>query len=112
MVDVRPGFDMDKLLVQEVEELTSLIREFGEWSEIRGVVQSGGHDPESDLLASFTESEEGEEWGVVVTKMRMVFEWFRNTDADPSTPVWRLIIQITYRLTQTAVSVAVWRNVL
>ena len=82
---------MGKLLGQEVEELTSFIREFGEWSEIRGVIQSGGHDPDSDLLASFTESEEGEEWGVVVTKMRMVFEWFRNTDADPPTPVWREI---------------------
>jgi hypothetical protein len=82
---------MDQLLVQEVEELTSFIRETGEWTVIRELIRAGGFDPDQDLLAAFMEGEEGEEWGVVVTRQKRFFEWFRNTDDESFVPRWREI---------------------
>ena len=88
---VRLGLIMDQLLIKEVEELTSFIRESGEWREIRTLIRKGGFDPDSDLLAAFMEGEEGEEWGVVVDAHGRFFEWFRNTDDYSLQPSWREI---------------------
>ena len=79
---------MRELLIQEIQELTAFIRSSGGWTEIRELIIKGGFDPDISLLAAFMEGEKGEEWGVVVTPERRVFQWFRKTDDEAATPAW------------------------
>ena len=67
------------LLRQEVEELTALLRGAPEWKDLRLALQSKGLKAEDVLLAAFYEDEDKNEYGIVVTPERGVFEFKRST---------------------------------
>lgn len=64
-----------RLLVQEVNELTALLRHEPNWQTLRDLLRQKGLAAEVCLLAGFMESEEGEESGVVVAPDGTAFEY-------------------------------------
>ncbi len=85
---------MNKQLIEEVQELTSFIRPSGDWPDIRKLILDGGFNPDTCMLASFMEGEENQEWGVIVTKNKCVFELFRHSDGNVLGIEWREITNI------------------
>lgn len=68
-----------QLLVQEVNELTALLREDPAWKDTRDLLKQKGLVPGACFLAGFMESEEGQECGVIVGPGGVVFEYERHT---------------------------------
>lgn len=72
--------DIDSsLYVREIEELTDLLRNNEEWSDLRGILDVKGFDPDELLLASFIEDEDEYEYGVFVTNDKKIYEYKRST---------------------------------
>lgn len=65
----------DRLLRQEVEELTTLLREGHFDGDTRDRIANRGVDPSTCLLAAFMEGEEGQEYGWLVTSEGQALAW-------------------------------------
>lgn len=70
---------MKELYMQEISELTELLREDEDWEDLRSILRLKGFDYNHILLVSFIEDEEENEYGVVVTCDLNVFEYSRST---------------------------------
>jgi hypothetical protein len=68
-----------QLLVQEVNELTALLREDPAWKDMRNLLKQKGLVPGACFLAGFMESEERHECGVIVGPDGVVYEFERRT---------------------------------
>lgn len=77
-------YNEDKLLRQEVEELTELLRTSPRWKDLRDILAKTGFSCNDVLLAGLFESEDWLEWGAIVTKQGKVYRYERNT--KPMTP--------------------------
>jgi hypothetical protein len=81
-----------KVLKQEVNELTSLLRNDKEWKGLREALQEKGFDADRIVLAGFMEDSDENEFGVVITDELKVFEYKRNTSEESGQIVeWRLV---------------------
>jgi hypothetical protein len=69
----------ENLLIQEVEELTELLRSDPAWNDLRQALRSKGVSIETCFLAGFLEDEAENEYGVVVTYAGEAFEFERST---------------------------------
>ena len=81
----------ERLLFQEVEELTQLLRNDKDWDHIRRFVIEQGLDPKHVLLAGFCEDEEMGEYGCIITQGGTIFHYERLLDEHPEGPktlVW------------------------
>jgi hypothetical protein len=67
------------LLLQEVEELTALLRHDKRWGDLRAAVAGQALDPGSTWLAGFHEDEDGREYGVLVAGDGVVFRFTRSS---------------------------------
>ncbi len=63
---------------QDVEKFSRLLKTDERWARIRQAFQQDGFDLSRVLLASFYESEEGDEHGVLVTLSRRVLAFVRQ----------------------------------
>ena len=70
----------NKLYLQEIEELTELLRSDEGWSDLKAVLEQEGFDLAKTFLVSFMEDEEEVEYGVLVTSERKVYEYTWNED--------------------------------
>ena len=70
----------ERLLRQEVKELTELFRRDPGWRDLRAAALAKGLPPDETLLAGFCEDEEGREYGAFVTRDGRVFEFVRSAD--------------------------------
>ena len=71
-----------ELLLEEVEELTDLLRTDDEWSGLRAELSRNGHDPMRLQLAGFCEDECGKEYGVFLHEDGLVSFFVRDTNGD------------------------------
>jgi hypothetical protein len=76
-----------ELLVQEVEELTSMMRTEDSFGFLRDRLAADGHDPGGVLFAGLVEDEEGRTFGAVVLPGRTAIDF--ATEADGTWSVWR-----------------------
>lgn len=67
-----------RLSVQEVLELTAMLREEPVLADLREFLKRKRLDPRAYLLAGFMESVHGKEWGAVVTPGGVAFEYERR----------------------------------
>lgn len=63
---------------QEVEELTDLLRNDIGWSDLKNVLSENGFYVNDILLASFIEDDEENEYGLLVTKEKKIYEYARS----------------------------------
>ncbi len=68
----------EKNYIQDINELTDYIRTDSDWDELRSILIEKGFDIAELLLVSFMEDEEMNEYGVVVTYNKKVFEYERQ----------------------------------
>ncbi|WPC43873.1 hypothetical protein [Clostridium sp. JS66] len=71
---------MDELLKEEVLELTRLLKDEENWSDLRDILIKKEFKLEEIALVSFMEDEEENEYGVIVTKGKDVIEYTRSTE--------------------------------
>lgn len=71
---------MNELLKEEVLELTQLLRNEDDWSDLRDILLKKEFKLEEIALVSFMEDEEENEYGVIVTKNKNVMEYERSTE--------------------------------
>ena len=71
--------DQERLLRQEVQELTEMLRTDRILESLRNALASEGLSYNEVLLAGFLESENWNEWGAIVTKEGKVFRYERDT---------------------------------
>ena len=69
----------ERLLRQDVEELTEMLRTAPVLESLRQALRSYSFDPGNLLLAGFLEDEEENEYGAFVTPSGEVFEYERRT---------------------------------
>lgn len=99
----------EKLLKQEVEELTELLRNDPNWSDLRKALSGKNLKPDNVLLAGFIEDEEENEFGAIITQDGKVYEYERNTsDENNEFSKWQLVEDINELLnTFEAIDVAI-----
>jgi len=68
----------ERLLRQEVEELTEMLRHEEILADLRALLREKGQNPDELLLAGFLENADGLEAGVIITPHREVFEFERS----------------------------------
>ncbi len=71
----------EKLLRQEVDELTAMLRGEKQFSKLRKALAVRGIDVSRSVLGGFFEDEEGGEYGLIVTKDKAV-SFKRNTNSN------------------------------
>lgn len=74
----------NEVLAQEVIEWTELLRHDPSLQSLRILLSSAGFPPEQILLAHFMEDELENEFGVVVTSEKKVFQYSRSTSTTAS----------------------------
>ena len=102
--------NLDKnLLKQEVEELTELLRNDPNWSDLRKALLDKNLNPDNVLLARFLEDEEENEFGAIITQDGKVYEYERNTSSENyKFSKWQLVENINELLnTFEAVRIAI-----
>jgi hypothetical protein len=72
-------------LNNEIDELTSMLRNAPSLSELRLALFNKGLNPATTQLASFVEDEELKEYGVVVSDNGEIFEFVRDNGTCPAT---------------------------
>lgn len=70
---------MNELYKQEVLELTDLLMNEENWSDLRDVLTNKEFKLKEIALVSFMEDDEENEYGVIVTKDERVIEYVRST---------------------------------
>jgi hypothetical protein len=71
-------------LMEEVLELTSMLKNSSSLKELRLAILEQGIDPLDAFLVSFFEDEMLNEYGVIVSKDGSVYEYERNNDKEYS----------------------------
>ena len=71
--------DYPKSLIQDVKNLTELLRTDRAWNDLRLALAKKGLPAEEVLLAGFFEDEVGHEFGAIVTPDLKVIEFRRST---------------------------------
>jgi len=81
----------EKLLIQEVDELTEMLRRDNEWEDLRSMIAGQGLDPQALLLAGYYEGEEGQEYACFITSGGKIIEYEGRTNATsrPAPLVWK-----------------------
>lgn len=70
---------MSELYKEEILELTELLRNDEEWTDIREILIKKGFDLNKIVLVSFMEDELENEYGVIVTNDMIIYEYKRST---------------------------------
>lgn len=70
---------MNELYRQEIMELTDLLQNEENWSDLREVLTQKNYILKDIVLVSFMEDDEENEYGVFVTIDEKVFEYVRST---------------------------------
>ena len=85
-----------RLLRQEVNELTDLLRHDKSWADLRQALEKKGLRVDKLLLVGFMENETGGEWGAVITDALQIFEYRRNTSSKASNRFtrWREVTNV------------------
>ncbi len=75
-----------EVLLEEVSELTELLRCDPGFANIREALRKMGLDPHQCILGGFMESEDCEEWGLIVTPDEKQFEYYlvNEPQQDPT----------------------------
>ena len=77
----------DSVLLEELGELTVAFRTDPYFEFLRELLASQDVMPDRCMLAGFMESEEGEEWGLVVRPDFTSFEYHRDNEAEESSEI-------------------------
>ena len=77
----------DSVLLEELGELTVAFRKDPYFEFLREMLVSQNIKPDSCMLAGFMESEDGEEWGLVVRPDFTSFEYHRDNEASDNPEV-------------------------
>lgn len=81
-----------RVLEQEVIELTQLMRGDPVWEDLRAILRRRKIDPGTCLLGGFMETEDGQEYGVLVTREMKAIEYQRRVRIGKQRPqvlLWR-----------------------
>ena len=70
---------MSELYKEEILELTELLRDDEEWTDIREILIKKGFDLHKIVLVSFMEDEVENEYGVIITNDMIIYEYERST---------------------------------
>lgn len=73
----------DPLLVQEVDELTEMLRTGGQMDGIRQLLLKHGLDPDEVLLVGWMEGEEHQEYACFATPSGRLIEYEGRSDSTP-----------------------------
>ena len=71
---------MKDFYLEEIEELTNLLRKEEDWDNSRRMLKSNGFEADKILLVALMESEECKEYGVFVSEERRVYQWVVDTN--------------------------------
>lgn len=75
--------DIDKkYYIQEVEELTNLLRSDDDWKDLHSVLTNKKFNVDTLMLVTFFESDDDMEYGAFITEDKSAFEYSRSTSAN------------------------------